>query len=119
MKRKQEYKIVYVPETGKQVYEHLLIAERALGKVLSSGVQVHHVDLDKANNEPSNLVICPNQAYHRLLHRRTKALDACGHADYYRCRFCHEWDDPNTMGKDGPRNYSHKECRQASRRVSK
>lgn len=117
MKRKQEYKIIYLPDTGEQVYEHIHIAEKALGKPLPKGVQVHHVDFDKTNNSNGNLVICPDQAYHRLLHRRTKALEACGNPNYYCCRFCGEWDDPNNMGVDGPRGYAHRECRSADRRI--
>jgi len=31
---------------------------------------VHHVDGNRSNNTPSNLVICPNDSYHSLLHAR-------------------------------------------------
>lgn len=59
---------------GKQVYEHTLVAEKALGRKLPPGAVVHHVNNDPADNRPSNLVICPDQAYHLLLHRRMKDL---------------------------------------------
>jgi hypothetical protein len=60
---------------GVRVYEHILLAERALGKPLPPKAVVHHMNGDKADNyTPFNLVICPDQAYHLLLHRRMKEL---------------------------------------------
>lgn len=59
-------------------HEHVLIAERALGKPLPPRAQVHHVDGDRRNNTPSNLVICQSQSYHSLLHVRMKTIRAGG-----------------------------------------
>lgn len=54
---------------------HVLKAEKALGKPLPKGVIVHHVNGDPADNDaPWNLVVCPDQDYHLLLHRRAQAL---------------------------------------------
>ena len=55
------------------VDEHVLVAERALGKYLPTGAVVHHVNVDRRNNAPTNLVICENQTYHKLLHVRMNA----------------------------------------------
>lgn len=60
--------------TKNYVLEHLLVAERALGRLLRGSEEVHHVDRNRANNDPGNLVICPDRAYHMLLHRRERAL---------------------------------------------
>ena len=79
---------------GRDILQHRLIAERALGKRLPEGAQVHHLDEDKANNDSRNLVVCPDAAYHRLLHVRQRAYDACGHADWLRCSICHTWSPP-------------------------
>ena len=68
----QAYVVLFI--NGKRQYEHIVVAERALGKPLPKGAVVHHVDGQQWNNEPSNLVICPDQAYHMLLHRRMKEL---------------------------------------------
>jgi hypothetical protein len=61
--------------TGKWEYEHRLVAEKVLGKPLPPGAVVHHIDGDNMNNHPSNLVICPDQGYHRLIHTRMKAYE--------------------------------------------
>lgn len=39
-------------------YEHVHIAEKALGKAIPKGSVVHHVDENPANNAAENLVIC-------------------------------------------------------------
>lgn len=56
------------------VLQHILIAESALGKSLPNRAEVHHIDGNGANNSNSNLVICENRAYHRLLHRRQRII---------------------------------------------
>lgn len=60
---------------GINIREHILVAAKALGKPLPIGAVVHHVDGNKSNNKTSNLVICPNDAYHKLLHKREKWYD--------------------------------------------
>jgi hypothetical protein len=100
--------------------EHVQIAERAFGKKLPAGAQVHHWDKDGSNNEPTNLVICPDQAYHRLLHRRADALDACGHAHWLPCRLCKQYGDPASMYvyPNGNSGY-HRECSASYERAHK
>lgn len=76
------------------VFEHVLVAERAVGKPLPAGAQVHHVG---DRNDPRRIVVCQDQAYHALLHRRTRALEACGNANAIKCDICGQWDDPDAL----------------------
>lgn len=68
------------PRTDGQghVLEHIVIAERALGRYLPSGAEVHHVDENTSNNANANLVICQDKAYHKLLHYRARVVAAGG-----------------------------------------
>lgn len=60
---------------NKYKMEHVLKAEKALGKELPKEAVVHHMNGDPADNDsPWNLVVCPDQAYHLLLHRRAQSL---------------------------------------------
>ena len=96
---------------GREIFEHVLIAEKALGKSLPDGAEVHHWDENKANNKNSNLVICPDLDYHRLLHQRMRAKEACGHANWLHCHLCNKYDDPKNLYvyKNRRKGY-HKSC---------
>ena len=92
------------------VLEHTLLAEKALGRKLKGTERVHHVDGDGKNNRPGNLVICPDQAYHLLLHVRTRAVKACGNADFRKCQACRAYDDTGNMKRQTRGNYMHQSC---------
>lgn len=64
---------VMVKERGFLEYEHRLLAEKALGKPLPEGAVVHHMGSPDDNHGPFKLVICPDQEYHMLLHKRMEA----------------------------------------------
>lgn len=85
----------YQPRSGS--YLHIQVVERAIGRALPIGAVVHHVDLDPSNNAPGNLVICPSQKYHFLLHRRQRAMDAGYPPHYLRCHACKQYGDPGEM----------------------
>ena len=104
---------------GVRVREHVEVAERAIGRKLPLGAIVHHHDENTSNNVPSNLVICPDIAYHKLLHRRMRALAASGDANNRICSFCKRWDSPLNLREGtggGNRRWTyHVECRKAYR----
>lgn len=87
----------YVYYKDVKEYEHRMVAAVALGRTLKSTEFVHHIDENPANNVPNNLVIC-SPAYHKLLHRRTRAFEACGHYDWLTCYICKEYSSPNAAG---------------------
>lgn len=78
----------------KDIRRCVLMAEMALGKPLPKGALVHHVDENKRNDVPGNLVICQNRGYHQYLHQRTRSYRACGNANWRKCVYCKTYDDP-------------------------
>ena len=86
-------RIGYNP-TNPYIGEHILIAEKAIGHKLPLGSIVHHVDENRMNNNNSNLVICQDIAYHKLLHRRMKALSETGNSHSEKCVHCKKWSIP-------------------------
>ena len=79
-------------DKGVWLREYIVKAEKALGKPLPKGAEVHHVDENRLNNENSNLVVCEDKYYHKLLHLRAKALEVCGNPEARTCNFCGAWD---------------------------
>lgn len=70
----QGYRVFIV--NGKEKYEHTIVAEKALGKPLPPGAVVHHMNNNPTDNyTPFNLIVCPDQAYHLLLHKRARELE--------------------------------------------
>lgn len=73
------YVVVWTTE-GRQ-YEHILMAEKALGRKLkyispghADNEVVHHIDGDKAGNRVGNILICTH-SYHMQLHHRLELSD--------------------------------------------
>jgi hypothetical protein len=104
------------------VSDHILTCEKALGKFLPEGTIPHHIDGDKKNNDPGNLVLCQDREYHNLLHRREIALRKCGYPSWRKCWICKQYDDPNNLvigkrQKNGSQKIYHRECRNQYRRA--
>lgn len=60
----------YTKQYGR--HEHRIVAEQLLGRELLPGETVHHIDGDKRNNDPSNILILESQSEHAKLHMRER-----------------------------------------------
>lgn len=67
-----KYIVIKVPQHPHShsgwVYEHRLIMERELGRVLKSYETVHHINLVKSQNDLKNLFVC-TRIQHNKAHR--------------------------------------------------
>lgn len=111
------YRRVYVPDhpnapKSNEMYEHILVMEQELDRFLADGEQVHHIDEDKSNNDPENLMLFSDESSHKQFHSKLEAFKACGNEDFVRCGICKEYFDPRfeehyNYGK----GFEHKSCR--------
>lgn len=99
----------FMTVNGKTKYVHVMVAERALGKPLHAGAEVHHINGDPSDNRPSNLLICPDHEYHMLIHQRQRAMDATGNPDHRPCRICGLHDAIENMAPHRKQFY-HRAC---------
>lgn len=106
------------PKAGKKGYvpHACLVAEKALGKYLPDKAMVHHINEIRDDDRPENLVVCEDSAYHMLLHRRQRALKACGHANWLKCYYCKKYDDPKNLIIKKNGSGIHRECQNKARR---
>ncbi len=107
-----EYPKLWCPVRRRVVKRHRLVAEQVVGHFLPSSVEVHHVNEDENDFRNSNLVICQDRAYHKLLHVRQRALRACGHVDWRRCIYCGKHDAVENLKRYG-RRMLHSKCKNA------
>jgi hypothetical protein len=65
---------------GKKEYrdEHVLIAEKVLGRKLKAGEVIHHIDFNTRNNRNDNLLIC-TKSFHVWLHRKLDYKNGINH----------------------------------------
>jgi len=73
------YVSIYMPEHKRAfdngcVYEHILVAERTLGRELKPDECVHHKDQNRTNNSPENLMVFATNNDHVAFHGGAKAI---------------------------------------------
>jgi len=70
------YRLMYAPHRQKAhpyTYEHVLVAEQKIGRRLQRNEHVHHLNGNKLDNSPNNLLVC-TASEHRALHRQLESL---------------------------------------------
>lgn len=99
------------------VMEHILVVEKAIGKFLLPPHEVHHINEIRKDNRNQNLVACEDSSYHKLLHVRIRAYYYCGHANWRKCVFCKNWDDPVNLIINTQNAAFHRECELENQKV--
>lgn len=95
-----------------------IVAEQALGCPLPPGAEVHHVDGNRRNDVPSNLVICQDHGYHLLLHRRATVVKRGGNPNTQRlCWKCDRLRLIEEFYAHAGRCWKCRECSQAACRA--
>ena len=115
-----QYKFTYNPTNPKAgsngcVYEHVLVAEEMLGRPLTKCETVHHIDRNKKNNSPDNLMIFASMPEHTSFHNGGQAWSNDGliwhTARKVRYRFCIECGKPFiSRHRSAQQKYCSKEC---------
>lgn len=100
------------------VYEHILIAEKILGRAIEDGEVVHHINHDTRDNRMDNLQVFQSHAAHMQYHASQRAFSECGNAEFRKCCYCHKYDSPENLKRrrEGNRSHWHPTCRNEYRR---
>lgn len=61
-------------ESGEWRHEHIVVVEQLLGRRLRNGEAIHHINLKKSDNRPSNLHLCSNGIAHNGAHTSLNRL---------------------------------------------
>lgn len=75
--RKNGYQ-TFIDTDGQEVYVHVRVMEKKLGGPIPEGLVVHHINGNKDDNRPENLVAIPRGVHGRLHGRFPNACYRCG-----------------------------------------
>jgi IS30 family transposase len=67
------YWTIYSPnhprkKKNNRVFEHIVIAEKKYGHLITKDTPIHHIDFNRQNNNPNNLYLCNGHKEHRDIH---------------------------------------------------
>ena len=70
---------VYMPQhpnarANGVILEHRYVAGQKIGRLLKPEEVVHHLDEDRSNNDPNNLIVFKTQADHTAFHQGCEAI---------------------------------------------
>ena len=59
------------------IFEHILVLEKALGRAVLPTEATHHIDGNRQNNSPGNLMLFKTRAMHDGFHGRIRTAKKC------------------------------------------
>ncbi len=101
------YIAIYMPEHKMAfkngcIYEHVLVAEKMLGRELYNDECVHHIDRNRTNNSENNLMVFKTKNDHALYHAGCEAiqLDDGSYICKNEIKIYHEYNNRTRMDID-------------------
>jgi hypothetical protein len=94
------------------VYEHILVAEKMLGRFLQEDEQIHHLDFNRMNNKKQNILVLKKGMHTRLHNWIDKlgiqsVIEAVADGEYHveQCLNCNEYIETN-----GNEKFCNRDC---------
>lgn len=100
----------YCRKRGKILF-HRLVVENKIGRYLTREESVHHVDGDRSNNDPDNLVLTTTGEHYKTYHRDSHKPRVCANCGD---DFLPEWNDREN--RPSPARYCSDACRSAAKK---
>ena len=93
------------------------VVENELGYILPKEVIIHHKNHVRDDDYMENLHVFKSHKEHAVFHQNEIAKEACGHSDWRKCKYCHQYDAPENMYFDKSSSASyHIRCKNKRRR---
>ena len=77
------YKQFFDPRENRWVFTHRRVAEKKIGREPVPGEEVHHINGDKQDNRPRNLVVLKDTIHDRIHHEAPDACFRCGRSSHW------------------------------------
>lgn len=107
------YVVVYMPSHPRArkgyVFEHIVIMEKLLGRMIGTDEHIHHINGERGDNAPGNLLLFKSHSAHHAYEARIKAFKECGHYNWRKCPYCHKYDSMENLSMSKKFVY-HKVC---------
>lgn len=83
-----------------KTYEYIAVAAKKLGRDIKAEEVVHHIDCDKTNNAPDNLIVLCSTRVHTILHRNGCNLELLKQLDDGSYDINHDIYDPIVYARE-------------------